>query len=400
MKILYIANELADQAATAAQVRVRALLPILQANAELRVIAFPPQGVPLPEASASGIDNVQFVPRRDMGGPALVRATFCSTPRAFRRFDTPNVRAVLAKSLAEHRPDIVHFDGFATLGLLDFVANASPSSALVAHIHDAQSARIKPFTRHGSLAARMQTTLEYFKALAFEKKKLDRADLVLVDSSEDRDYLRAITGCDHVHTLPIGFDPTVFAATGSTVALAQPAIVYSGSMGAKQSVDGALFLAHEVMPLVWKKHPNAHLYIVGGGPTEDVRTLDGAKVHVTGFVDDLAAYLRAATVYVCALRLGSGMRTRVIEALACGTTMVATPISVRGLDELDARAPWILADTADDFAAGIEKVLDNGAPQLAKEASDFAFSSFAWDTIAKRLIDLYHEKCMPGRNHG
>lgn len=397
---MYIANELADQAATAAQVRVRALLPTLQVETKLHVIAFPPQGIPVSEASASGIDHVQFVPRRQMGRAALVSATFGSTPRAFRRFDTPDVRAVLTKSLAEHRPDIVHFDGFATLGLLDFVADTSPASTIVAHIHDAQSARLKPFTRRGSLVERAQMTLEHFKALAFEKRRLASADLVLVDSSEDRDYLRAITGHENIQTLPLGFDPAAFAPSGTKVALEQPAIVYSGSMGARQSVDGALFLAREVMPLVWKRHPETHLYVVGGGPTEEVQALENNKVHVTGFVDDLAAYLRSATVYACALRLGSGMRTRVIEALACGTTMVATPMSVRGLEKPGSAAPWIIADTAEEFASSIDCVLANRAPQLGKKASDFAISSFSWGTVARRLLDLYREERKNGRNHG
>jgi glycosyltransferase involved in cell wall biosynthesis len=390
-RVLYVAPELSAHAKSAAQVRARALLPELERMVALRVIAYPIEGEERADETFLPAGRIRSVPRRRISPVELALATLTPTPRAFRRFDTEPARAAVAAALRDHRPDIVHLDSFAMLGLMKFIRSIRPECRIVAHIHDAQSARMERYTHMGSVLTRSQYWIEYRKALHFETHCIGNADLTLVDSDEDCDYLRMLSKRNSVETLPLGFNPAVFVPDGTMADLAQPAIVYSGSMKARQSVDGALFLAHEVMPLVWKERPEAHLYIVGGGPTADVLALAGNRVHVTGFVEDLAAYLRAGAVYACPLRLGSGMRTRVVEALACGTTMVATPMAVRGLKVCQSDTPWVGAESAVDFARGILSSLNGAYPHLSSQAAAYARESYSWESVATQLVAVYLE---------
>ncbi|MBL3563682.1 glycosyltransferase [Rhodovulum sulfidophilum] len=388
-RVLYVLPELTAHQTTAAQVRAAALLPLIAEQTDLMVLTFSgagdsPVGVEgLPE------ERIVRVPRADISAASLALGTVLARPRAFRRFDTPAGREALAAAIRAQQPDIVHFDGFATLGLMEVVARVRPQSRIIAHVHDAQSARMERYTSMGSLLNRVQKTREYRKSLQFESRGLGIAALTLVDSDEDRDYLRRRIGSDTVETLPLGFNPESFTPDGPKAELVQPAIVYSGSMKADQSVDAAVFLAHEVMPLVWRTAPEAQLYIVGGGPTEKVRALEGERIHVTGFVDDLAAYLRASSVYACPLRLGSGMRTRVVEALACGTSMVATSMAVRGLGNPADGVAWVQADTAPEFAQAVLRTLASTDATMGGRAAVFAYGNYSWSSIASRLVDYY-----------
>lgn len=389
ISVLYVLPELTERQTTAAQVRAAALLPLLASQTDLTVLTFARAGDRPAGVAGLPDDRIIRVPRRNISAASLLIGTFLSEPRAFRRFDTAGARKALADALRTVRPDVVHFDGFATLGLMKVVKDIRPGCRIIAHIHDAQSARMERYTRMGSLVNRVQKSMEYRKSLRFETRHLGTADLTLVDSDEDRDYLRRQIGRDAVDTLPLGFNPASFAPNGTVAALEQPAIVYSGSMKADQSVDAAVFLAREVMPLVWQGCPEAHLYIVGGGPTQQVLSLAGERVHVTGFVDDLAAYLRASAVYACPLRLGSGMRTRVVEALACGTAMVAHPMAVRGLGEPEDGPAWILAHSAAEFANATLKQLSSADASLGKRAADYAQANYSWPGVASRLTGYY-----------
>lgn len=390
-RVLYLLPELAERPTIAAQVRAAALLPLLAASTDLTVLTFERPGDVTGVVAGLPEDRIIRVLRRRISALSLAIGTFLSAPRAFRRFDTPSARAALEAAIRTHQPDIVHFDGFATLGLISVVKSVRPECRIVAHVHDAQSARMERYTRMGSALNRFQKGREYRKSMQFERQRLSIADLTLVDSDEDRDYLRQEIGLDAVATLPLGFNPEAYSSAGPVEALQQPAIVYSGSMKADQSVDAAVFLAHEVMPLVWARSPEAQLYIVGGGPTEKVLSLAGDRVHVTGFVDDLAAYLRASRVYACPLRLGSGMRTRVVEALACGTTMVATPMAVRGLGDPEDGAAWVLADSAIEFADAVVSQIERSDDSLGERAATFAHERFAWTSVATRLVDYYNK---------
>lgn len=389
MKVLYIAGDWSSRPRTAAQVRVAALLPALAATTDLRVIGFCAKDESSFEISGNHSVIIEPAYKRPLSRARLIAATFMSGPRAFRRFNIPGVRAQLGVALREHQPDIVHLDGFSTLGLMSFVLRVQPSTRIVAHVHDAQSARLQRYTKVGSVIMRLQYLLEYRKAIAFEKRHMGQAAITLVDSKEDRDYLRETAGIAQVAVLPLGFDPTVFKANGTKADLEQPAIVYSGSMKGQQSIDAALFLANQVLPLVWMSYPEAQLYIVGGGVTEEVKALTGERIHITGFVDDLASYLRASNVYVCPLRLGSGMRTRVVEALACGCVIVATPMAIQGLETGKRASAWMTCDTPADFARHIINALDGEYTEIGADAALYARAIYSWRTVAAKLVKYY-----------
>lgn len=390
-RVLYILGEISRQTATAAQVRVRAILPRLARHVDLSVLGFSATAEPITAADFDLDAPLEVLVQQPTNILDKITTTLRRKPRSFRRFDSAEAHRTLTAALREHRPDIVHMDGFATLGLMPIIRRECPGARTIAHIHDAQSVFQGRSTagQATSLAYRIQNGIEQRKVRAFERDELGKATVTLVDSAEDRDFLRGIVRPGRVEVLPLGFEPSAFAPTGPVALLEQPALVFSGSMKAAQSIDGAIFLACEVMPLVWSQHPDAHLYIVGGNPTAEVQALAGPKIHVTGFVDDLASYLRAARVYTCALRRGSGMRTRVVEALACGSTMVANGLAVRGLLEPGQGAPWTVAETAPEFAAAIDAVIAGADPTEGERAAAYATASYSWDSVVQQLIAHY-----------
>lgn len=388
LKILYIAGDFSSRASTAAQVRALALTPELQKSSEFQMIAFiPDDEQPYKE------NGVTFLHKYKASFIQLAVATVGLKPRAFARFDSQHIRVCLSEHLLEFRPDVIHFDGFATLGLLKTVQKNRPEAKIIAHIHDAQSAFLLRNNLRDNLSVlyKIQNYMEYLKAKHFERNKLPNIATTIVDSDEDRDYLNVLIKKSSVTTLPLGFDDFVYKTEGPKIKLNQPAIIFSGSMKGRQSEDGALFLTTKIMPLVWARFPDANLYIVGGDPTMEIMSQQTERVHVTGFVEDLASYLRSAFVYACPLRLGSGMRTRVVEALACGTPMVATPMAMRGLLKPEDGLPWLTAESPEEFAVEIIKLLEGEYSDLGKQAGEYAKTAFSWNSVAKQLVKLYED---------
>ncbi|MEW6037067.1 MAG: glycosyltransferase family 4 protein [Pseudomonadota bacterium] len=390
IRVLYIAPEYPAPGENAAQVRANALLPRLRQQADLRVLAFPPHGVPVSTTTEAG---VHFVARAEVGPARLVRATLSPHPRAFVRYDTPGARWTLRHLLDDFQPDVVHFDTIGTMALLDVVLAAPRRPKIVAHTHDAVSQLYRRLSQSGSVLRRTLAWTEYRKYRAHERQEQPRTDAIIVDSPEDAEYLARATGGHFVAIVPIGVDLQTFRVDGPRAQLIHPALVFSGSMGSVQSADAAAFLVKEVMPLVWVHHPKCQLYLVGNRPLPEVRALASERVHVTGFVEDLSAYLRGASVYVCPLRLGSGMRTRVIEALACGVPTVATPMALRGLaDPRDgAGAPWLAAETAEGFAAEIHAILLGRHTDISSRARAYAQHNYSWDAVARSILNVYQE---------
>lgn len=133
-------------------------------------------------------------------------------------------------------------------------------------------------------------------------------------------------------------------------------VLFVGGFPHTPNVDAALFIAREVMPLVWRERPEARLLLVGYAPPAEVRALAGPRIVVTGQVPELDPYFDRSRVMLAALRYGAGVKGKVVEALRFGLPVVTTPVGAEGIGI----APGVEALVAEDaagLAAGVLALL-------------------------------------------
>jgi glycosyltransferase involved in cell wall biosynthesis len=151
--------------------------------------------------------------------------------------------------------------------------------------------------------------------------------------------------------------------------------------------DAMVWFCRDVLPLVRRAVPAVRLSIVGRTPTPAVMRLAAdAGVHVTGRVDDVRPYMRAAAVYVVPLRIGGGTRLKIFEAMAMGQAVVSTTVGAEGLAVTHGR-DVLLADGAPDFARSVVQLLCNidQRRQLGRAARALVVEQFDWSTVARDL---------------
>jgi glycosyltransferase involved in cell wall biosynthesis len=111
---------------------------------------------------------------------------------------------------------------------------------------------------------------------------------------------------------------------------------------------------------------------------------------VTGFVPDLAALYSRATMFVAPVRLGSGVRVKVLEAFAAGVPVVATPMAAEGLDVADGRE-LALADSPQSFAGRVLAMLSAPAETeaMGQRGRQFVRDHYSWRAIGAELEEEY-----------
>ncbi len=107
---------------------------------------------------------------------------------------------------------------------------------------------------------------------------------------------------------------------------------YLGTFRADFNRDALEYVLGEIWPLILARAPGAELRIAGGDcPAPSIARARELGARCLGFVDDLGSYFASIDVLLVPLRFGGGVRIRILEALAAGLPVVATPVAVAGL---------------------------------------------------------------------
>ncbi|HZR00473.1 MAG TPA: glycosyltransferase [Chloroflexota bacterium] len=179
-------------------------------------------------------------------------------------------------------------------------------------------------------------------------------------------------------------------------------LIFTGTMDFRPNVDAVRWFAARVWPRVRSARPSARFRIVGRAPTPAVRALGGRSgVEVTGAVDDAAPHFRDAAVYVAPLRIGGGVRLKLLEAFAHGVPVVSTRLGAEGI-EAEPDRHLVLADEPEAMAQAIVALLADRdrRHQLAAAARQLVVERYDWRVIAPTLDRVYEQVARSGPGRG
>lgn len=281
------------------------------------------------------------------------------------------LRAAVRRVLAAERPDAVVMV-LSRLGSLLDVLGGLPT---VLDYVDCLELNMRNRARRQRLLAPL-LRWEASRVGTWDRRLLWRVQHATVVSSRDRSEL---TGGDprldsKVSVLPFGL----------RLAMAPPprpptreVVLLSGNLGYFPTVDGALWFAREVWPRVRQVRPEARWCLAGARPGPAVRRLAVLPgVDVLADPPSLQPIQESATVAIAPLRSGSGTPIKVLEAMAAGIPVVATPSALSGLDDLPPSA-CAVADMPAAFASAVAGFLA-GAPAAQHQTAD------AWTWLSRR----------------
>jgi glycosyltransferase involved in cell wall biosynthesis len=158
------------------------------------------------------------------------------------------------------------------------------------------------------------------------------------------------------------------------------------------NIDGVLWFAKQGWPLIEAAHPGLRFTVVGRNPADSVQTLASRRIEVTGTVDDVRPYYREAFAVVVPLRIGSGTRLKILEAMAAGVPVISTRLGAEGIEAIPDRH-ILIADTPEEMSAAVRRL--RAEPEigshLAEEARRLVLSRYDWAVIGSQLFQIHSE---------
>ena len=288
--------------------------------------------------------------------------------------------------LKDWRPDIVQLE-FHIMGqyLPSFADDPTPR-ILVQHEPGEESARENRSSAF--IQGRIIPELDLHAWKRFEREVIRQVQTVVVFTERDRQAVRKLGGQTPIVQIPLGTE--VSALSLHRVQEEPLSLLFVGNFKHLPNLDAADRLINKIFPHVQSQFPQACLFIVGEHLPSNIVQVPNENVILTGYVPDVRPYLDRATLVVVPLRLGGGMRVKVLEALAAGKPIVASSRAVEGVRLVNGEQA-ILAEDDDEFGQAIVDLLRDSQKRasLASRAWDWANENLGWDRVADEYEALY-----------
>jgi sugar transferase (PEP-CTERM/EpsH1 system associated) len=182
------------------------------------------------------------------------------------------------------------------------------------------------------------------------------------------------------------FSPDV--AFASPFAGGSKNLVFTGTMDYWPNEDAVVWFAREVMPALGARLPGVQFWVVGANPGPGVRGLAAMPgVHVTGRVEDVRPYVAHASAVVCPLRLARGIQNKVLEGMAMGRPVVASPAAFEGVRAVAGR-DLLVADGVQGWVDSVSDVLEGRHAALGVAARAAMVRSYAWPSVLSKLDSI------------
>ncbi len=246
--------------------------------------------------------------------------------------------------------------------------------------------------RPAGLVGAAYSLIQWRKLAAYERRLTRMYDRVLAVSDEDRCALLHLNRAADLSVVPNGVDTAYFAPRLDAPPPPNADLTFTGTLDFRPNVDAVTWFARVVLPLIREHRLDARFVVVGRNPAPNVRALhNGQSIVVTGEVADVRPFIASAAVYVVPIRMGGGVRLKLLEALSMQAPVVSTTMGAAGIPELRDGVHALLADSPDAFAAAVIRLLDTrllGAG-LGAAGRSLAREHYDWSAIVPRLEAVY-----------
>ncbi len=381
LRLLWVTPHLPRRGVAAARERWWALLARLARRHRITLLCFvDPEDRDAPDdVLPPGLAAVHRVPKRHFAPDdplAMLPRTVAGA------FADPMLRAAIADRLAAEPFDLVQYE-YTEMGHL------MPPAAIptLLTVHQVSFAAEGPLWRAQGRPSRLGPVLlhRYLRELDFELRAIAAADHVVTMSAEDAARLRRFLPQLDVSVSPVGVDTTYYAPTR-----AEPTcdLLFVGNFGHPPNADAVRFLVDDVLPRLGRP---ALLRVIGRDMPSAIHALARPGiVDVVGPVDDVRPHLAAARIVAAPVRFGTGMRGKVLEALAMGRPVVTTSVGAEGLGAVSGEH-LLVADDAGRFAADCRRLLDDPAlaERIGGAGRTLACARFEWDLVADAHDAIY-----------
>ncbi len=240
----------------------------------------------------------------------------------------------------------VHFE-FTAAGFYRQFITGKVTASYSEHDLTYQSYERKKAAKKGLM--RLLYSIEYRRQKKWELKVIGNMDRIILHNPKDMSILISDGTPENKIELIKPYVDSIFKKN-ERKNIERHSLLFWGAMNRLENRDAVLWFTDEIFPPVLEKYPDAKFYIIGANPPDSIKRLESGNITVTGFVENPLEYFGKAEAAVVPLRLGAGIKVKVLECIDAGLPVITTSVGAEGVTDTE---KLTVADGRDDFIKAI-----------------------------------------------
>lgn len=365
LRVLFVTQEPPWPADTGGKYRNAEILKRLAVAMELHVLA---HGVGKPANAGTPVNagtsapdpravevcaSFQIVPREPRGIPWSARAK----PATIIENSSPRMSEAIRTAVRDFAPDVICIDSFL---MTAYVLEMDRATPVVYVEHDVGMIDYRGsylWRKRSGGAARW--AIEHAQLRRFRRRICDTVDEIVTLTDRDAEVLRSEGARAPISVSPTAVDSRTFRPRGRREYREAPPLLYLGHFPHHPNTDGVRWFHESIWPRFRVAAAGAKLTILGSSPGPDVLRLrvEDPAIDVPGFVEDLPGFMDADFIFIAPLRLGGGIRGKILQAMSMALPVVASRVAVSGLCPAAVEAIRV-ADSPDEWHAHLLELFE------------------------------------------
>ncbi|NND04863.1 MAG: glycosyltransferase [Saprospiraceae bacterium] len=318
---------------------------------------------------------------------------FSSDSYNISRFDNEAFRNKLTILLKHEKYDLIQLESLYLAPYIDVIRKHS-NAGIALRAHNVEHEIWERMAENEEVALR-RWYLDYSarKLRKYEIDQLENIDLLLPISTIDQRKFCALGYKGPSKALPIGLDLTKFSF--NQVEPETPlSVSFIGSLDWMPNIEGLNWFLDQVWPHIVRIFPKLKLEVAGRNCPQWLRDVQMKNLEIVGEVRDSSTFLLKHPIMVVPLLSGSGMRAKIVEAMALGRIVITTPLGLEGISAKD-KEEVLVAKSVDQFIRKFRFCYHHKRhlPNLSSNARKLTEEKFDHIRVGQKLLEAYQATC-------
>ena len=310
----------------------------------------------------------------------IIKAFFKGLPLQCGYFYNAKAHKKIHNIIKKHKPDMLFGQ---LLRVAEYMRHENTSKSI--DYQDVFSMGMKRRSEIAPFYMKPFFNMEYRRLRRYEHDIFDDFDVKTIISVPDRNLIDHPKK-DEILIVPNGVDHEYYTPRECEK---KYDIVFTGNMSYAPNVNAVEYLANDILPLVWKKLPDAKMYIAGATPDARVKKVASDRIIISGWLDDMRDAYAQSKIFIAPMRIGTGLQNKLLEAMAMRLPCITTTLANNSLLASEDKNEILVGNNEQQLAEHIITLLTNKdkADEIAQNGYDFVHRVYDWEMATKIMED-------------